>query len=108
LVDNALRYAGAEKPVEVDMRSDDKEFTIDVRDQGPGVPADEVERIKRPFARLESARSNTAGAGLGLAIVERVARGHGGRLELFPREGGGLVARLILSTTGPIHIDPKP
>jgi two-component system osmolarity sensor histidine kinase EnvZ len=108
LVDNALRYAGAEKPVELDMTIAGMEFAIDVRDRGPGVPAEEVERIKRPFARLESARSNTAGAGLGLAIVERVARGHGGRLELFPREGGGLVARLILSTTGPIHIDPKP
>ena len=108
LVDNALRYAGAEKPVELDMTIAGMEFAIDVRDRGPGVPAEEVERIKRPFARLESARSNTAGAGLGLAIVERVARGHGGRLELLPREGGGLVARLILSVTGPIHSDPKP
>ena len=49
-----------------------------------------------PFARLDAARSNAAGAGLGLAIVERIARSHNGRLELLPRDGGGLVARLVL------------
>jgi two-component system osmolarity sensor histidine kinase EnvZ len=82
LIDNALKYAGTEKPVELAMLTEARELCIEVRDRGPGIPADEVERIKRPFARLESARSNTAGAGLGLAIVERVARTHNGRLEL--------------------------
>jgi two-component system osmolarity sensor histidine kinase EnvZ len=67
-----------------------------VSDRGPGIPPGEVERLKRPFTRLESARSGPAGSGLGLAIVERVARAHGGTLELGPREGGGLVARLSL------------
>jgi two-component system osmolarity sensor histidine kinase EnvZ len=52
--------------------------------------------MKRPFARLEAARTNTAGAGLGLAIVDRIARSHNGRLELLPRDGGGLLARLAL------------
>jgi len=58
---------------------------------------DEVERLKRPFTRLDSARSGPGGSGLGLAIVERVARSHGGSLELLPRAGGGLVARLTLA-----------
>ena len=53
--------------------------------------------MKRPFTRLEAARSDVGGSGLGLAIVDRVARMHGGRLELLPREGGGLVARLVLA-----------
>jgi two-component system osmolarity sensor histidine kinase EnvZ len=52
--------------------------------------------VKRPFTRLEDARSGAGGAGLGLAIVERVARSHQGSLDLLPREGGGLVARLTL------------
>ena len=52
--------------------------------------------MKRPFARMDAARSNVTGAGLGLAIVERIARAHGGRLELLPRTGGGLVARICL------------
>jgi len=67
-----------------------------VLDRGPGIPPAEVERLKRPFTRLEAARSDTTGTGLGLAIVERIARLHGGRLELSPREGGGLAARLLL------------
>ena len=99
LIDNALRYAGSESVVEVELDSSANEFAIEVRDRGPGIPQEEVERIKRPFARLETARSNTAGAGLGLAIVERIARSHNGRLDLLPRPGGGLIARLVLART---------
>jgi two-component system osmolarity sensor histidine kinase EnvZ len=96
LIDNALRYAGSDNPVELDLNLAGGESVIEVRDRGPGIPPQDVERIKRPFARLEEARSNTAGAGLGLAIVERIARSHNGRLELLPRHGGGLIARLVL------------
>jgi two-component system osmolarity sensor histidine kinase EnvZ len=96
LIDNALRYAGSEGPVELGLDDAPGALVIEVLDRGPGIPPQEVERIKRPFARLEAARSNTAGAGLGLAIVERIARSHNGHLELLPREGGGLVARLVL------------
>ena len=99
LIDNALRYAGSESVVEVELDSSADEFAIEVRDRGPGIPRQEVERIKRPFARLEAARSNTAGAGLGLAIVERIARSHNGRLDLLPRPAGGLIARLVLART---------
>jgi two-component system, OmpR family, osmolarity sensor histidine kinase EnvZ len=94
LVDNALRYAGTS--VEVETASRGGWVEIEVRDRGPGIPPDAIERVKRPFTRLEHARSGAGGAGLGLAIVERIARSHGGRLELAPREGGGLVARLTL------------
>ena len=96
LIDNALRYAGAESRVELGFHAAAGEFGIEVRDTGPGIPHDDVERMKRPFARLDAARTNTTGAGLGLAIVERIARSHNGRLDLLPREGGGLIARLVL------------
>jgi len=96
LIDNALRHAGSQSPVELALSGAAGEFSIEVRDSGPGIPAAEVEHVKRPFARLEAARTNAVGAGLGLAIVERVARSHNGRLELLPREGGGLIARLVL------------
>jgi two-component system, OmpR family, osmolarity sensor histidine kinase EnvZ len=95
LIDNALRYAG--EPVEIELRASASEIVIEVRDRGPGIPSGEAERLKRPFTRLHAARSGPAGSGLGLAIVERVARAHGGRLDLLPREGGGLVARLTLA-----------
>jgi two-component system osmolarity sensor histidine kinase EnvZ len=94
LIDNALRYG--REPIEIRVWKNG----IEVSDRGPGIPADEVERLKRPFTRLQSARSGPSGAGLGLAIVERVARAHNGSLELAPREGGGLVARLYLQRDG--------
>jgi two-component system, OmpR family, osmolarity sensor histidine kinase EnvZ len=94
LIDNALRYAG--EPVEVESRSEDGKVIVEVRDQGPGIPAHEAERLKRPFARLDDSRAGPGGSGLGLAIVERTAQAHGGRLDLLPRERG-LLARLTLN-----------
>jgi two-component system osmolarity sensor histidine kinase EnvZ len=94
LVDNALRYAPG--PVEIAARENAGSVVIEVLDRGPGVPASEAERLKRPFTRLNEARSGSGGAGLGLAIVERIARAHGGRFDLAEREGGGLAARLSL------------
>jgi two-component system osmolarity sensor histidine kinase EnvZ len=94
LIDNALRHAGA--PVEVGARREGREVIVDVADRGPGIPPGEAERLKRPFTRLDASRSGASGAGLGLAIVERIAHSHGGRLDLLPRDGGGLLARLRL------------
>jgi two-component system osmolarity sensor histidine kinase EnvZ len=95
LVDNALRYAGGE--VEIAARRQGGRVVVEVLDRGPGIPAGEAERLKRPFTRLDESRSGPGGAGLGLAIVDRIARAHGGSLELAPREGGGLAARLELA-----------
>jgi two-component system osmolarity sensor histidine kinase EnvZ len=99
LVDNALRHAG--EPIEIEIKEENHLAVVDVLDRGPGIPASETERLKRPFTRLDAARSGPGGAGLGLAIVERIAQAHRGRLELLPREGGGLSARLTLSTDAP-------
>ena len=100
LVDNALRYAG--EPIEIRTSHSADQASVQVMDRGPGIPASEAERLKRPFTRLDAARSGPGGAGLGLAIVERIAQAHRGSLELLPREGGGLAARLILPMdTGP-------
>jgi two-component system osmolarity sensor histidine kinase EnvZ len=95
LVDNGLHYAGG--PIEIKTVREGSRVAINVMDHGPGVPPSEAERLKRPFTRLDEARSGRGGAGLGLAIVERIARAHGGRLDLAAREGGGLVARLSLA-----------
>ena len=94
LVDNALRYAG--EPVEIRTRAASGGALIEVLDRGPGVPPGETERLKQPFTRLDPSRSGAGGSGLGLAIVERVARAHRGTLELLPRDGGGLAARITL------------
>jgi two-component system, OmpR family, osmolarity sensor histidine kinase EnvZ len=96
LIDNAQRHGDATKTITLGLDQIDAAIIIEVSDLGPGIPPEEVERLKRPFTRLESSRGNPSGAGLGLAIVERVARQHGGRLLLSPRQGGGLTARLVI------------
>ncbi len=102
LIDNALRYAGDTQPLDVSVGVEDKDVCIEVADRGPGIPTDQVDRMRHPFTRLEKARSNTKGAGLGLAIVDRVMRAHHGRLDLLPREGGGLRAILRLPADGSV------
>jgi two-component system osmolarity sensor histidine kinase EnvZ len=94
LLDNARKYAA--EPFVVTTRHEHGEILIDVMDSGPGIPDAELERIKRPFTRLDSARTDTTGTGLGLAIVERIARLHGGKFELLNRPEGGLIGRLRL------------
>jgi two-component system osmolarity sensor histidine kinase EnvZ len=91
LIDNALRHGGGK--VEVVTGEDGDCVYFEVLDRGPGIPEDAVERMLQPFTRLDSARSGS-GTGLGLAIVDRIARMHGSRIRLLPREGGGLRARL--------------
>lgn len=100
LIDNALRYAEGNEALDLRVDSADGFARIELADRGPGIPEHEVERLRQPFTRLERARSNTKGAGLGLAIVDRVMRNHRGRLDLLPREGGGLRAVLCLPAAG--------
>ena len=74
---------------------------VDVADRGAGIERADVERLKQPFTRAGAARARedgAAGAGLGLAIVDRIARLHGGSFDLIPRAGGGTIARVIFPT----------
>jgi signal transduction histidine kinase len=94
LIDNAVSYGGG-AVVAVEERAGGIE--IRVEDEGPGIPAERLEDVLDPFRRLESSRNReSGGAGLGLAIAAAVAQGHGGRLELSNRPGGGLRASLVL------------
>jgi two-component system osmolarity sensor histidine kinase EnvZ len=95
LLDNAVKYGGGE--ISIRLRQDGNSVVLAVEDRGTGIPAAQREAAKRPFIRLESARSDATGSGLGLAIVERAARLHGGELHLEDRPGGGLSAKLVLS-----------
>jgi two-component system osmolarity sensor histidine kinase EnvZ len=94
LLVNAQRHAGG--PIEVRTETRPGEAVLAVLDRGPGIPLAMVDHLKQPFTRLDPARSGQSGAGLGLAIANRVAAIHGGRLDLLPRAGGGLEAKLSL------------
>jgi two-component system osmolarity sensor histidine kinase EnvZ len=94
LLDNAIKYGGGEITVRLEPRGD--KVALAVMDRGPGIIEAQREAVKRPFIRLEAARSDATGSGLGLAIVERAARLHGGEFHLDERAGGGLTASLML------------
>ena len=97
LIDNALAYGAP--PVEVSTSRNGDRVVMDVADRGMGIPESQVERLKQPFTRASASRARTdgaAGAGLGLAIVDRIARLHGGTFDLLPRDGGGTIARVTL------------
>ena len=92
LINNAARHGGGEILVQTRRDVTTGRNTFSVLDRGPGIPPHEVERLKQAFTRLDSSRSGEAGAGLGLAIVERIARMHGATFDLLPRAGGGTEA----------------
>lgn len=94
LLDNAVKYGGGEITVQLERCAD--KVVLAVLDRGAGIPDEQRDAVKRPFIRLNAARSDVSGSGLGLAIAERAAKLHHGELQLGVREGGGLVARLIL------------
>ena len=94
LVDNALKFGSRARGrvfVEAGMA------VVEIDDNGPGIPASQVERAFEPFHRLETSRNrDTGGFGLGLAVVRAIARGHGGDVALTAKAGGGLRARVWL------------
>ena len=90
LVGNGFRYG---HNVAVGVRRDDDWLTIDVEDDGPGIPADVREDVFRPFFRLDEARNmDESGNGLGLSIARDIARSHGGDVALGESAMGGLKA----------------
>lgn len=97
LVNNAYNYGGGNVRLESTINATD--VVISILDEGPGIPESHVEKLLRPFERLDTARSNAGGSGLGLAIADRIAKLHQGKLELINRPTGGLEARLTLPIT---------
>jgi two-component system osmolarity sensor histidine kinase EnvZ len=100
LVENARCYGGGPDGrvhIEVDARRTGRGLELSVRDHGPGVPPDQLERLIRPFTRMDTERNRQGGSGLGLAIVARLARRHSGDLMLALPPDGGLLARVRLA-----------
>ena len=94
LVENAFKHGRG--PVTLRTGSDGRNIWAEVADQGDGISAADVERLRQPFQRAQTARNGPPGAGLGLSIVERAVRLHGGELQLLRNEPRGLRARLVL------------
>jgi two-component system, OmpR family, osmolarity sensor histidine kinase EnvZ len=105
LINNARHYAqaadGCVNLITIAASMTREQLTLAVLDRGPGIAREDAVRLTQPFTRRDAARSDSTRSGLGLAIVDRVAKLHGGELKLEPREGGGLVAKLVI----PSHME---
>ncbi|MBY0337284.1 MAG: HAMP domain-containing protein [Acetobacteraceae bacterium] len=94
LVGNALAYGGAAR---LGLSRREAGVELRVEDDGPGIPAGELEAVFQPFRRLEGSRNReTGGTGLGLTIARSILRAHGGDVRLVNRPGGGLAAVAVL------------
>ena len=99
LVENARRYgksASGIVEIALDCRLEANAVVIRFADHGAGIAEHDMQRLLRPFTRIDSARSQANGAGLGLAIVDRISKRHGGTVTLGTRDGGGLMVRISL------------
>lgn len=99
VIENAVKYGGAAR-LNLARHADRAEILID--DNGPGIPAGQVDAAFAPFTRLEASRSkDTGGFGLGLTIARTIIEGHGGTISLANRAAGGLrvTIRLPVSQT---------
>ena len=90
LVRNALVHTPQLTPIEVAVATDESVGRVSVADHGPGLAADDVDKIFEPFYRADPSRSrDRGGAGLGLSIVSAVVTAHGGQVKVRQTEGGG-------------------
>jgi two-component system sensor histidine kinase SenX3 len=99
LLTNAIAYSDPGTRIAIAVRADDGLVEIDVKDQGIGIPEEELEHIFQRFYRVDEARSRvTGGTGLGLAIVRNVCRNHGGEVSVWSVEGEGSTFTMSLPT----------
>jgi two-component system, OmpR family, osmolarity sensor histidine kinase EnvZ len=100
LIENAKRYGKTPgtsiTDITINAYQEGSTIRLEIADHGIGLPEDQLNHVLRPFTRLDTARSQANGAGLGLAIVDRVVQRHQGRLEIKNREGGGLAVHITL------------
>jgi signal transduction histidine kinase len=98
LLENAVKYG---KTGTVNVRRTSKVIEINIDDEGPGIPQEELARVIEPFYRLDESRSrDTGGVGLGLAIAQSIVQAHGGTLALSNRPEGGLRATIHFPLSG--------
>ena len=99
LIENARHYGvgpGGHAEISLTLQAVSDQIVLEISDRGPGVPPGDIARLLRPFSRGVTARTGGGGAGLGLAIVERLLRQVSGSISLLERPQGGLMIRIEL------------
>jgi two-component system sensor histidine kinase KdpD len=103
LLDNAVKYTPEGCPIEITARASNGAVSVSFADRGPGLPADDLDRVFEKFYRAKAATAR-GGAGLGLTICQAIISAHGGRIWAENRPGGGLVFHFTL----PLAEGPPP
>ena len=94
VIQNGLTYGGK---VYINLQKSTNRVTINIEDNGPGIPEDQYKNVFKPFFRLDKSRSlNQSGVGLGLAIVEDIINSHGGSIQLGKSKYNGLQVKISL------------
>jgi two-component system phosphate regulon sensor histidine kinase PhoR len=106
LLHNAMKWSPSDDAITINAVSDDEEVVINVFDNGPGVPDDQVDRIFERFYQVDASRSGGEGTGLGLAICKHIVVAHGGRIwaEGNSKGSGGRFKFTLLSAESPPEI----
>jgi len=94
LINNAFFYSKGN--VEMQATLFEESFSVSIIDDGPGIPEQQKAKLLKPFERVDEARGNIGGSGLGLTIADRIARAHSGKLELINLKKGGLEAKITI------------
>jgi len=101
IIRNAVKYTASETVVTVSLSSTDESVTIEVSDQGEGVPEELLDKLFEPFFRVADARDRqSGGTGIGLAIAERAVKLHSGTILAHNHPDGGLLVRVVLPLRG--------
>jgi signal transduction histidine kinase len=96
LIDNAIKYSGDDRRIDVVLKQSDEHVVIEVKDHGIGIDAKDVAKIFEPYYRARFSDTSTRrGAGLGLTLVQQIVESHGGRVEVESVPGSGSTFRLL-------------
>ena len=93
ILDNAAKHGGKGKRIETEMRYEDNQVVVRIRDYGPGIPEDELPLVKKKFYK---GSTSARGTGIGLAVCDEIVEMHGGTLTLENAEGGGTLVTVRL------------
>jgi signal transduction histidine kinase len=97
LVDNALKFSLEDsQPVQLRLLQDENGIMLEVEDNGPGIPAEEAERVMEPFVKLDPSRGHRKGYGLGLNLCQRIVQAHDGSIRISPAKERGTLVRVRL------------